>query len=89
MHNTTWDYEELRRLCSAKGLPDSTVYQNSLEWKRWRVEYHAERAQAVWGELFSARTRVVVGGEEWEEACLLYTSPSPRDAHESRMPSSA
>ena len=25
----------------------------------------------------------------WIEACLLYTSPSPRDAHESRMPSSA
>ena len=23
------------------------------------------------------------------EVCLLYTSPSPRDAHESRMPSSA
>ena len=23
------------------------------------------------------------------DACLLYTSPSPRDAHESRMPSSA
>ena len=23
------------------------------------------------------------------EICLLYTSPSPRDAHESRMPSSA
>ena len=23
------------------------------------------------------------------EPCLLYTSPSPRDAHESRMPSSA
>ena len=29
--------------------------------------------------------------EQWikEGACLLYTSPSPRDAHESRMPSSA
>ena len=25
----------------------------------------------------------------WPYACLLYTSPSPRDAHESRMPSSA
>ena len=28
----------------------------------------------------------------WEDdgiTCLLYTSPSPRDAHESRMPSSA
>ena len=24
-----------------------------------------------------------------EYVCLLYTSPSPRDAHESRMPSSA
>ena len=25
----------------------------------------------------------------WLYVCLLYTSPSPRDAHESRMPSSA
>ena len=24
-----------------------------------------------------------------KKTCLLYTSPSPRDAHESRMPSSA
>ena len=24
-----------------------------------------------------------------KKSCLLYTSPSPRDAHESRMPSSA
>ena len=24
-----------------------------------------------------------------DPGCLLYTSPSPRDAHESRMPSSA
>ena len=24
-----------------------------------------------------------------DNTCLLYTSPSPRDAHESRMPSSA
>ena len=26
---------------------------------------------------------------DWLCVCLLYTSPSPRDAHESRMPSSA
>ena len=26
---------------------------------------------------------------EEDGRCLLYTSPSPRDAHESRMPSSA
>ena len=36
-----------------------------------------------------------IGGESaWDikdrlDYCLLYTSPSPRDAHESRMPSSA
>ena len=29
------------------------------------------------------------GTKVHKEACLLYTSPSPRDAHESRMPSSA
>ena len=27
--------------------------------------------------------------DELPQSCLLYTSPSPRDAHESRMPSSA
>ena len=27
--------------------------------------------------------------EEWNKTCLLYTSPSPRDATLSRMPSSA
>ena len=27
--------------------------------------------------------------ESQGKVCLLYTSPSPRDAHESRMPSSA
>ena len=28
-------------------------------------------------------------GSTGNKGCLLYTSPSPRDAHESRMPSSA
>ena len=32
---------------------------------------------------------VVDGAAALLLACLLYTSPSPRDAHESRMPSSA
>ena len=29
------------------------------------------------------------GKHGWSIACLLYTSPSPRDVEESRMPSSA
>ena len=32
---------------------------------------------------------VIIGPEAPIEACLLYTSPSPRDRQKSRMPSSA
>ena len=32
---------------------------------------------------------VPVFSDELKEACLLYTSPSPRDTERSRMPSSA
>ena len=45
---------------------------------------------------FVDETSVVIGevslAEDvsiWPYACLLYTSPSPRDVEESRMPSSA
>ena len=41
---------------------------------RLSYQYHHKRSE-VW---------TIVSG-----TCLLYTSPSPRDAHESRMPSSA
>ena len=37
----------------------------------------------------NAETVLAALGLSVTEACLLYTSPSPRDAHESRMPSSA
>ena len=33
--------------------------------------------------------RLNIDHERLDYCCLLYTSPSPRDAHESRMPSSA
>ena len=38
------------------------------------------------GSFYSA---VLTPGRPFDYTCLLYTSPSPRDAHESRMPSSA
>ena len=40
-------------------------------------------AYLIRGNFIAALIGTVVGN------CLLYTSPSPRDAHESRMPSSA
>ena len=48
----------------------------SQETKKYLIE------EAL-GELNSKASK------KFTESCLLYTSPSPRDAHESRMPSSA
>ena len=48
------------------------------------TEKEALEAGTTWweGELFS-------GKPDWNKFCLLYTSPSPRDKRQSRMPSSA
>ena len=40
------------------------------------------------GQVYNPVTGKIVPGAS-AYICLLYTSPSPRDAHESRMPSSA
>jgi len=72
-----WDFAELRVLCQKRGIEDSMAYQNSLEWKRWRVEYHAERAQKVWSELdqlVKAKGQIVVGGQEWSETEFASTA---------------
>ena len=50
-------------------------------------KFHALRNKA-YGTKVVAGTRPGKGGET-VEGCLLYTSPSPRDATLSRMPSSA
>ena len=51
------------------------------------------RASNSGGEVFSESANVTVlpveGLGTAREACLLYTSPSPRDKRQSRMPSSA
>ena len=51
----------------------------SDEWKLNNIEELKERLNGWQREAFEASYK----------SCLLYTSPSPRDAHESRMPSSA
>lgn len=74
-YNMCWDYEELRKLCNKKGAPDSTVYQNALQWKIWRVDYHAERVEAVWNDLMAKRKGPIeVGGQEWQKAEFASTA---------------
>jgi len=52
----------------------------------WRNKNH-EKLQFISDEMSSVITEI--DGQQFNEACLLYTSPSPRDATLSRMPSSA
>ena len=47
------------------------------------------KRQEVYGEVKSATETGDGPVDAIFKCCLLYTSPSPRDAHESRMPSSA
>ena len=50
--------------------------------------YQADLARAE-AQLEQARTAAALASKEVARACLLYTSPSPRDRQKSRMPSSA
>lgn len=72
-----WDYEELRKLCQKRGVRCSIAYQNALQWKLWRADYHAERAQAVWSELdqlVEVKGPIVVGGQDWSETEFASTA---------------
>ena len=45
----------------------------------------------TWTDIAANRSAIMTNGISYSDtnACLLYTSPSPRDVEESRMPSSA
>ena len=45
--------------------------------------------EAIIEKYLNVQLADLVVDEKLPYPCLLYTSPSPRDAHESRMPSSA
>ena len=63
---------------------DGLVGSAELNGRRGRVTQGIGGADVPEGYVI-----VDFGGEHGERACLLYTSPSPRDKRQSRMPSSA
>ena len=64
------------------GMPE-TEYSAFMKYKEMKDKYDYMQGFDVKSNHDIAKTIAVFS------ACLLYTSPSPRDAHESRMPSSA
>ncbi len=50
---TRWKFSELNDLCKLKGIPDAKQYQEDLNWRWKRSEYHAETAKDIWTEHFN------------------------------------
>ena len=53
------------------------------------IEWKATNSVAILNAVTRVRELVETRNVSVAEACLLYTSPSPRDKRQSRMPSSA
>ena len=65
-----------------------TLYANPFPLMVVENFYNEEELSLIWEELnFYTRPEKLLDAEGY--GCLLYTSPSPRDATLSRMPSSA
>ena len=71
-------FGDIQRTETASGFPPYNIRKDEEE------KYTIEMAVAGFSQ-----EDLEVELKEGVLTCLLYTSPSPRDAHESRMPSSA
>jgi len=70
MEKDYWDFEELRKLSKEKNIPESTIYQNSLEWRWKRADFHAKKAQEAWTELY--KSSFTFGDQRYYEAVFSY-----------------
>ena len=82
------------------GWMDFATYKG---WRAYHAECHVCHGPDAMGSTYApslmtsvqqgmtwdAFFDVIINGRGVEQGCLLYTSPSPRDVEESRMPSSA
>ena len=70
-------------------LPNKESGARSMTCKNIEIGYGGVKRVSVGEGLPLAFFGGPCAIESKDHACLLYTSPSPRDAEESRMPSSA
>ena len=76
--------------CEWKMTWDDDAWDQAREFELFDPEYPVEELEAQKETDANQRLPAPVQTNTTQSvACLLYTSPSPRDAHESRMPSSA
>ena len=75
--------EEKRRRYDRMGHAAFQQGGGGPQYERVDFSSFGEVLEGIFGDLFGGGRRARPGG------CLLYTSPSPRDKRQSRMPSSA
>ena len=88
---TTWwiDFvspsgERVRRSAETENKALAQELHDRLRAEVWRLEKIGDKPRRTWQEAVVRWLK-----EQAHKACLLYTSPSPRDGLLSRMPSSA
>ena len=68
--------------------PDKKVWlPDGDTWDKWHGDWELEEYNEVMQHISEKNVAIDIGAHVG--LCLLYTSPSPRDATLSRMPSSA
>ena len=78
--------DRIDRVVKVLGMVNATL---DFERHPYVINGCSEVFSEVWGERLGVGVRSAVGMATLPDNCLLYTSPSPRDATLSRMPSSA
>ena len=66
----------------------SQISESNSLWENVSAGVYPLEQLLLWG-MIALLTLVTMGLTTWVANCLLYTSPSPRDKRQSRMPSSA
>ena len=77
--------QEFTEIVPCFSIPDTKNFHAIVYWKAGLMDY--QYILATYSKQGAPIARRVIGGTFSD--CLLYTSPSPRDATLSRMPSSA
>ena len=89
MFNFGQSFGILKGICSSMQLP--MYFVRPAKWKKYfnliNSQKDDSRTKAM--EIFPYFSRQLSKKKDSNKACLLYTSPSPRDSNLSRMPSSA
>ena len=88
---TTIESMEFRQEMAQKSYQEQTGREKALQNQVDKLKHEVEFYTKKYNELVQLRSEEAKRATMpvIPKACLLYTSPSPRDVEESRMPSSA